>query len=148
MQEDLQPQNNNFSPSSAQPNAAPQPMVTGQFTQNSQPNPMTQPVTTAPVPTAQSVQPAYPGQPQQQYAPAPVEQTNGLAIAALITGLLGMGLIALILGILGLKKPGGRGMSIAGIVLGSIEIVFGGLYLLLVIFAAANGMSSSATTSL
>lgn len=57
----------------------------------------------------------------QKNAPKPAEPTNGLAIAALITGILGMGIIPIVLGVLGLKKPGGRGMSIAGIVLGVIS---------------------------
>lgn len=68
-------------------------------------------------------QPAY-GQ------PAPATGTDGMSIAALITGILGMGLIPLILGILGLKRTkangtSGRGLAIAGIVLGALEIVAG-----------------------
>lgn len=51
------------------------------------------------------------------------QPTNGLAVAALVTGLLGMGLVPIVLGILGLKKPGGRGMSIAGIVLGALSVL-------------------------
>lgn len=51
------------------------------------------------------------------------EPANGLAIAALITGILGMGIVPIVLGVLGLKRPGGRGMSIAGIVLGVLSLL-------------------------
>ena len=56
--------------------------------------------------------------------------SSGLSIAALITGLLGMTIIPIILGGVdlgriknGLASPRGRGMDIAGIVLGCIGIV-------------------------
>lgn len=64
----------------------------------------------------------------QDYQPYESEKTSGLAIGALVTGILGMcvfpvALVALILGILALgkTKPGGekgRGFAITGIVLG------------------------------
>lgn len=84
---------------------------------------MTEPQTT---PTPQNTQTAQP--------------TNGLAVAALVTGIFGMGIIPIVLGILGLKKPGGRGMSIAGIVLGVISLIATAFFVLLMIIGlgAAN----------
>lgn len=99
-------------------------------------------------------QPGPAPMPGPMYAPAQpmMQQTataesNGLAIAALVTGLLGMGLVAVILGILGLKKPGGRGMSIAGIVLGSIQIVLIILFFFLMMIGALASGDLSSTTS-
>jgi hypothetical protein len=55
---------------------------------------------------------------------------SGLSIAALVTGLLSMMIVPIILGAIdlskiknGLSSPKGRGMDIAGIVLGAIGIV-------------------------
>lgn len=74
--------------------------------------------------------PLAPGYGPGPYGPVypPAAGTDGVSIAALVTGLLGLGVIPLILGIVGLnrvKKTGrsGRGMAIAGVVLGSLTIV-------------------------
>ncbi|MBL7286070.1 DUF4190 domain-containing protein [Corynebacterium godavarianum] len=93
-------------------------------------------------------QPGQPGQ-QWQYGgaypqgePYGVQKNNGMAIAALIVGILAMlaiitivggvflGVIAIILGILGIRSakkitgPGARkGMAIAGIVLGALALL-------------------------
>ena len=55
------------------------------------------------------------------------EGPSGLSIAALVTGILGMSIIPIILGAIDLKKiknglasPKGRGLDIAGIVLGAL----------------------------
>ncbi len=55
---------------------------------------------------------------------------SGLSIAALVTGILGMGIIPIILGAIDLNKiknntssPSGKGMDIAGIVLGALATV-------------------------
>src|SRR3990172_8828215 len=67
-------------------------------------------------------------------APAPQQQapqakgTNGFAIAALITGLLGLNILAIIFGFVALNQikttgEGGKGMAIAGIILGFASIV-------------------------
>jgi hypothetical protein len=55
---------------------------------------------------------------------------SGLSIAALVTGILGMSVIPIILGAIDLNRikngaasPRGRGLDIAGIVLGAIAIV-------------------------
>jgi hypothetical protein len=54
--------------------------------------------------------------------------TDGVSIAALVTSLLGMNVVAVVLGILGLrrtKKNGtqGRGLALAGLILGALELV-------------------------
>jgi hypothetical protein len=82
-----------------------------------------------------------PGFPPGNYQPMPPPRTSGAAIASLILGILGCvplltGVLAVILGMIGLgatKKPGvgGRGLAIAGLVLGLLSIVgwtgFGGI---------------------
>jgi len=75
----------------------------------------------------------YPGggYPQAPYSPNQYQQaprTDGVSIAALVTGILGTGVVAIVLGILGLrrtKKNGtqGRGLAIAGLVLGGLGVL-------------------------
>ena len=78
-------------------------------------------------------QPVYP-QPQgapSQYSMQPQRQTSGSAVASLICGILGCvplitGLLAVILGVMGLRatknpKYTGRGMAVAGLILGLIS---------------------------
>ncbi len=83
------------------------------------------------------VQPA--AQPQPTYGTTPVagQSTNGLAIAALVTSLVCCGPIGLILGLVSLNqinasqgRQGGKGMAIAGIVLGGLSTVVTVLLLL------------------
>jgi predicted Zn finger-like uncharacterized protein/prepilin-type processing-associated H-X9-DG protein len=75
-----------------------------------------------------------PGVPQQvSYATPQAQATNGLAVASLVTGILGLfaplvGIVGIVLGIMGLRKTrdpsiGGQGMAIAGIVTGSLGII-------------------------
>lgn len=69
--------------------------------------------------------------PPQPIAPPASQGTDGLAIASLVTGLLGFcvplaGVAGIVLGVLGLRrtgpgKAGGQGFAIAGIVAGSIS---------------------------
>lgn len=75
------------------------------------------------------------------FQPVPPPRTSGAAIASLILGILGCvplltGILAVILGFVGIsatRKPnvGGRGLAIAGLILGLLSIVgwagFGGL---------------------
>lgn len=80
------------------------------------------------------------------YPQQPARPTDGLAIAALITGILGLGLVPLILGIVSLKKikktgAGGRALAIAGIVLGALELVAWGIFVIIIIVAAATAGS-------
>jgi hypothetical protein len=88
----------------------------------------------APPPPGYGTAPVYP----QGYSGGP-PPSNGLAIGALIVGIIGLlacwipyvglplPIIALILGFLGLKKSGvinvGRGMSVAGIVIGGVSLL-------------------------
>ena len=65
-----------------------------------------------------------PDTPPPDYRPP----TNGLAISALVTGMAGLGVVPLVFGILGLQRSRriygvGKGMSIAGIVLGGVGIL-------------------------
>lgn len=80
--------------------------------------------------------------PQASASPQPnasgQSETNGLAVAALITGLLGMAIVPVILGVLGLRKPGGRGMSIAGIILGALQIIAYSIIIIVLVIAAAS----------
>jgi peptidyl-prolyl cis-trans isomerase B (cyclophilin B) len=56
-----------------------------------------------------------------QPTPASPRKGNGLSIASMVLGICGVGLLAFILGLIALKqKREGRGMAIAGVVLGAI----------------------------
>ncbi|MGV8966806.1 MAG: DUF4190 domain-containing protein [Cellulomonas sp.] len=102
-----------------------------------------------PTPYGQPGQPTY-GQPLP-YGPPQPNTTDGMSIAALITGILGLGVVPVVLGILGLKRTkergtSGRGLAIAGIVLGAAELVLG-VILVAVSLIAVLGFSTSETSS-
>jgi len=85
-------------------------------------------------------QPYYGQQPQQYYGPP--RPTSGLAITALVLGIIGGAIFAVLFGHLALndiKATGkdGRGMAIAGLVLGYIQTAFWALVIIWVIAAAA-----------
>lgn len=75
--------------------------------------------------------------PTQPTPVAPQAPANGLAIAALVVGIVAFvsgwipvwgilaGAAAVVLGILGLKKAGGKGMAIAGLVTGGLGALWG-----------------------
>lgn len=70
------------------------------------------------------------GAPSPYYgAPAPAPtSTDGVSIGALITGILGLTLIPVVLGIVGLRRTSGgirkgRGMAIAGLILGIVSTI-------------------------
>jgi len=78
-------------------------------------------------------------------------QGNGLAVAALVMGILGVvlnlvpfipyifGLLAIIFGIFALSEPVRRGFSITGIILGVLTFVFKiGWWILVILSAAAS----------
>jgi len=92
------------------------------------------------------MQPTQPPQPQQP-AMAAVNPGQGLGIASLVCSLIGISLVGLILGIIALKKSKEAGMSngmaLAGIIISSIGLVFGTLWLLLVIIGLASCSSST-----
>jgi hypothetical protein len=75
---------------------------------------------------------------------APVSaKTNGLAIASLVLGIVGISIVAIILGHISLgqiNKTGeqGRGMALAGTILGYVGLVFTIIWIIVaVVFAAA-----------
>ena len=82
--------------------------------------------------TVPPVQPAAPqGQPMYGQPPVVGQQTNGLAIAALVTSLVCCGPIGLVLGLVSLNqinasqgRQGGKGMAIAGIAIGAVTTLF------------------------
>ena len=69
-----------------------------------------------------------------QYAPVPVARNSNLAVASLICGHMALSEI---------KKSGnilqGRGMAIAGLILGYLEIAFMVVYILIIAIASASG---------
>ena len=89
----------------------------------------------SPFPPQQPV--GQPGAPGGAYTMAPQRQTSGAAVASLICGILGCvplltGLLAVILGIVGLRttrdpRYTGRGMAIAGLILGLISLIAWGV---------------------
>lgn len=109
-----------------------------------------------PAPGQAYPQQQYPGQPASlQYGGAPPSKTNGLALAALIVGVVGLflcwipflglvvGLIAVVLGFLGMKKSteaGGRGLAIGGIAVGALTALIGLVFTVITLFVvkAAN----------
>lgn len=116
------------------------------------------PETPAPVPETAST-PITPTSPASVPTPAttapPAGQTNGLAIAALVVGIVAVvsgwipfwgllvGATAVVLGILGLKKATGKGMAIAGIITGALGALWG----LVVVVFFIIAITLSATTA-
>ncbi|MEV0334638.1 DUF4190 domain-containing protein [Nocardia neocaledoniensis] len=112
--------------------------------------------------------PQYPQQPPvygatpapgyQPYGAYPQPQgTNGLAIGALVSSLVGLctcigSIVGIVLGVMALnqiKERGGegRGMALAGIWIGAITLVLGLLYVVFVIvLGVAGGLDSSTST--
>lgn len=92
-----------------------------------------------------------------QTTPQP-QQTNGLAIASLVLGivsimfvwipvigLLGtlLAIVGLVLGVLALRQPTGRGLAIGGLVCAGVSMLITGIYIFgfiaILASAAANG---------
>lgn len=92
----------------------------------------------------------------QQYAPAgagyaPAGPTSGMAIASLVCSLLGIGIVGVILGHLALneinKSNGytqGRGLALAGLIIGYIQIAIG--VIVLIFFIIGIAVAASAPT--
>jgi len=75
--------------------------------------------------------------------PVSSQKTNGLAIASLILGIVGVSILAIILGHVGLnqiKRNGeqGRGMALAGVILGYIGFAGTVIWIIAVAVFAAN----------
>jgi hypothetical protein len=111
----------------------------------------------APVPPPAPGPAAYTPPPTGNYvAPPPASggsQTNGMAVAALVLGILTFvclgpvaGILAIIFGILGMKKANqtgtGKGMSIAGIVLGAVGTV-ATIVIVIALVAAGNSVKNN-----
>jgi len=88
-----------------------------------------QPSLPPPPAVPQPVPPPQPGQAQVVYQVIQPQPANGVAVAGLVLGILGvlipfLGILGLIFGAVGLSKAnrgaGGKGMAIAGLVLGII----------------------------
>ncbi|WP_290806524.1 DUF4190 domain-containing protein [Herbiconiux sp.] len=83
-------------------------------------------------------------QPTPGYAAVPAApKTNVLAIVSLVIAILQFNLIAIILGAIALnqiKKTGenGRGLAIAGIVIGALSILFWVIIIIVIAVAAAS----------
>lgn len=77
--------------------------------------------------------------------PAPTTtSTNGLAIASLITSLVGLSLLGVIFGHVALKKigttgEGGKGLATAGLVIGYLGLVVGLLFVLVIPALSMSG---------
>jgi hypothetical protein len=85
--------------------------------------------------------PAAPAQPQYVYPPA--RPTSGYAIAAFVTSLFGLAIISVILGhsaLSDIEKTGkdGKGLAIAGLIIGYIQCAFWTLIIILMAVAAAG----------
>lgn len=84
--------------------------------------------------------------------PAPAAPvTDPFAVGALVTGILGLGLIPLVLGIIGLKRTrhqgtGGRGLSLAGIILGALALA-AGLAVVTAVLLSVGAWSHTTTTT-
>ena len=79
------------------------------------------------------------------YAAPQAPGTDGFAITSLVTGLIGLALIPLIFGIVALRRikrtgAGGKGLAIAGIVLGALETIG---WTLLVVFTVVLANSDT-----
>ena len=100
-------------------------------------------------PPPQFQQPQYqPPQYQQQYGVpqfVPVSvKTNSMAIAALVVSLICCAPLGVIFGHLAINQinrtgEGGRGLAVAGLVIGYVGCAFGILYMIVVVGAASSG---------
>ena len=94
-------------------------------------------------PTDQHVYPSQPSPP----AYGPPRRTSGFAIASMVLGILGTGIIAVIVGHVAMndiKKTGkdGKGMAIAGLVLGYITTAFWTIFWIAVLAVGASTSTS------
>lgn len=93
--------------------------------------------------------PYPPGQQQQYPTYAPAQQTSGLAIASLVCSLVwlcGLGsLLAVIFGLISIKqinasqgRMGGKGLAIAGTIIGALGVVLLAAWIVLVVVATSS----------
>lgn len=106
-----------------------------------------------PPPAGYPPQPPYPGyHPYDPYGQGKPPGTNGKAIAALVTAVGGLVLCGLpsiagiILGIIAMRETkqtgqDGYGLALAGLIIGSLVVVVGILYVVFIVVVAANSSS-------
>ncbi len=96
---------------------------------------------------------AAPVSPAVVSAPPSTKESSGLAVAALVLGILGFftgitAILAIIFGAVAMgqtkKNPGlgGRGMAVAGLVMGIVVVAFGLVFLAFVVFVSLAAVSS------
>lgn len=78
---------------------------------------------------------------QDESATRPLDPINPYAVIALVAALLGLFPIAIVFGILAFTRPAGRGIAIAGLVVGVIELAA----VLFVIFGAAAAFTDNSS---
>lgn len=78
---------------------------------------------------------------QDESATRTLDPINPYAVIALIAALLGLFPVAIVFGILAFTRPAGRGIAIAGLVLGTIELAA----VLFVIFGAATAFTDNSS---
>ena len=89
---------------------------------------------------------APPPQPQYTAQPAAAQHTSGMAIASLILSLIGLSLFGIIFGGISLrqirKNPNlsGKGLAIAGLIIGIIGIVAEIIWIIAIIIAASAAL--------
>jgi hypothetical protein len=118
------------------------------------------PPASSPPPTPPPAPPAY-GQQPGGYGYQSTPRTNGLAIASLVLGIAQIflciigGILALVFGYIARRQidesggtQGGRGMAIAGIILGWIGIGLGIVYIVVVIIAVIVSDDSNSRSAL
>lgn len=110
--------------------------------------PQYQPYQQAYQPTGAAPAPGYP----PQYVPG-MNPTNPLAIASLIVSLIGIGIVGVILGHIALSQINrsngyeqGRGLAIAGLIIGYAQIALG-LIFVIIFFIAFIAASTSVPTN-
>jgi Domain of unknown function (DUF4352) len=103
-------------------------------------------------PTSAPTEPTQPVPASPTPAQVHPSQTNGLAVASLVTGIIALvtgwvfigiviGIAAIVLGAIALKKPHGKGMSIAGIITGAVGALAGlafAAFWIIALFAAGS----------
>ena len=98
----------------------------------------------------QAIPPQF-GQPQYappqygapQFAAHPSQKTNGMAIASLVMSLVCCNLLGVIFGHVALNQinrtgEGGRGLALAGLIIGYVSLAIGAIWLLVVVAAAGS----------
>lgn len=107
------------------------------------------PAAPPPPPPTPQPPPAPPGAGQTPYQPRQAAPTNGLAIASLVSSIAGFFcgvgyIVGIVFGFIAMKQidesggtQGGRGLALAGVIIGFVSIGIGVLVLIIVLIASA-----------